>query len=120
MTPTTLDAAATVARIATHKTTLESLYLPWYTYPSTHVSQRTSCLCKYVVNKHGLHMVLVLLFLKHNDTIINVRGGPLEIPGGGVKIQKKQFVQRKMPGKKIRAAITSEKKKSCKQTAKCK
>jgi hypothetical protein len=27
-----------------------------------------------------------------------------------VKIPKKEFVQRKMPGKKIRAAITSEKK----------
>jgi hypothetical protein len=41
---------------------------------------------------------------------ILVRGGPLEIPGGGVKIPPKKFVQRKMPGKKIRAAITSEKK----------
>jgi hypothetical protein len=50
----------------------------------------------------------------------SIRGGPLEIPGGGVKIPKKEFVQRKMPGKKIRAAITSEEKKSCKQTAKCK
>ena len=40
----------------------------------------------------------------------SIRGGPLEIPGGGVKIPKKEFVQRKMPGKKIRAAITSEKK----------
>ena len=48
------------------------------------------------------------------------RGGPLEIPGGGVKIPPKIFVQRKMPGKKIRAAITSEKKTSCKQTAKYK
>jgi hypothetical protein len=47
-----------------------------------------------------------------------VRGGPLEIPGGGVKIPKKKSVQRKMPGKKIRAAITSEKKNTCKQTAK--
>ena len=47
-----------------------------------------------------------------------LRGGPLEIPGGGggVKIPKKKFVQRKMPGKKIRAAITSEKKNSCKQS----
>jgi hypothetical protein len=27
------------------------------------------------------------------------RGGPLEIPGGGVKIPPKKFVQRKMPGK---------------------
>ena len=42
----------------------------------------------------------------------------LEIPGGGLKIPQKTFVQRKMPGKKIRAAITSEKKNSCKQTAK--
>ena len=56
----------------------------------------------------------------------HIRGGPLEIPGGrgggggGGKIPPKKFVQRKMPGKKIRAAITSEKKKSCKQTAKCK
>jgi hypothetical protein len=48
------------------------------------------------------------------------RGGPLEIPGGGLKIPKKKLVQRKMPGKKIRAAITSEKKNSCKQTAKYK
>ena len=30
--------------------------------------------------------------------------------GGGVKIPRKKFVQRKMAGKKIRAAITSEKK----------
>ena len=51
-----------------------------------------------------------------------LRGGPLETPGGGggVKIPPKKFVQRKMPGKKIRAAITSEKKNSCKQTAKYK
>jgi hypothetical protein len=28
-------------------------------------------------------------------------GGSLEIPGGGVKIPKKKFVQRKMPGKKF-------------------
>ena len=49
-----------------------------------------------------------------------LRGGPLEIPGGGMKITPKKFVQRNMPGKKIRATITSEKKKSCKQTAKCK
>jgi hypothetical protein len=40
--------------------------------------------------------------------------------GGGVKIPKKKFVQRKMPGKKSRAASTSEKKNSCKQTAKYK
>ena len=57
-------------------------------------------------------------FLKREDMFL--RGGPLEIPGGGVKIPKKKFVQRKMPGKKIRATITSKKKKSCKQTAKCK
>ena len=30
-----------------------------------------------------------------------VRGGPLEIPGGGVKIPPKKFVQREMPGKKF-------------------
>jgi hypothetical protein len=49
-----------------------------------------------------------------------LRGGPLEIPGGGLKIPKKKLVQRKMPGKQIRAAITSEKKNLCKQTAKYK
>jgi hypothetical protein len=41
---------------------------------------------------------------------MSFRGGPLEIPGGGVKIPPKKFVQRKMPGKKIRAAITHGKK----------
>ena len=47
------------------------------------------------------------------DVMWPVRGGPLEIPGGW------REMQRKMHGNKIRAAITSEKKKSCKQTAKC-
>jgi hypothetical protein len=46
-----------------------------------------------------------------------IRGRPLEIPGGGGGGNSPQkFVQRKI----IRAAIMSEKKKSCKQTAKCK
>jgi hypothetical protein len=34
----------------------------------------------------------------------------IRIPGGGEKIPPKKFVQRKMPGKTICAAITSEKK----------
>ena len=39
------------------------------------------------------------------DVRLKLRGGPLEIPeGGGVKIPPKNFVQRKMPGKKIRAS----------------
>ena len=40
------------------------------------------------------------------DVRLKLRGGPLEIPegGGGVKIPPKKFVQRKMPGKKIRAS----------------
>jgi hypothetical protein len=45
-----------------------------------------------------------------------IRGRPLEIPGGGWKFPPKNSCKEK----KIRAAITSEKKKSCKQTAKCK
>ena len=51
-----------------------------------------------------------------------LRGGPLEIPGGGVKIPPKKFMENEkcLEKLKIRAAITSEKKKSCKQTAKCK
>jgi hypothetical protein len=48
------------------------------------------------------------------------KGRTIRNPGRGVKIPKKNFLQRKMPGKKIRAAITSEKKNSCKQTAKYK
>jgi hypothetical protein len=50
---------------------------------------------------------------------ILVRGRPLEIPGGGVKIPPKKFVQRKMPGKKF-AQPLRQRKKSFKQTAKCK
>ena len=38
------------------------------------------------------------------------RGGPLEIPGGGVKIPPKKFVQRKMPGKTSCSHYVREKK----------
>ena len=38
------------------------------------------------------------------------RGGPLEIPGGGVKIPPKKFVQRKMPGKKFVQPLRQRKK----------
>jgi hypothetical protein len=40
-----------------------------------------------------------------------LRGGPLEIPGGGgVKIPPKKFVQRKMPGKKFVQPLRQRKK----------
>jgi hypothetical protein len=39
-----------------------------------------------------------------------LRGGPLEIPGGGVKIPPKKFVQRKMPGKKFAQPLRQRKK----------
>jgi hypothetical protein len=40
-----------------------------------------------------------------------LRGGPLEIPGGwGVKIPTKNFVQRKMPGKKFAQPLRQRKK----------
>jgi hypothetical protein len=40
-----------------------------------------------------------------------IRGGPLEIPGGGgVKIPPKKFVQRKMPGKKFVQPLRQRKK----------
>jgi hypothetical protein len=48
------------------------------------------------------------------------KGRTIRNPRRGVKIPPKKFVQRKMCGKKIRAAITSEKKNSCKQIAKYK
>jgi hypothetical protein len=38
------------------------------------------------------------------------RGGPLEIPGGGLKIPPKKFVQRKMPGKKFVQPLRQRKK----------
>ena len=52
-----------------------------------------------------------------------LRGGPLEIPGGGGgggggENSPQKIRAKKNAWKKIRAAITSEKKKSCKQTAK--
>ena len=42
----------------------------------------------------------------------SIRGGPLEIPGGGggVKIPKKEFAQRKMPGKKFAQPLRPRKK----------
>jgi hypothetical protein len=51
---------------------------------------------------------------------MNVRGGPLEIPGRVGENSPQKIRAKKNAWKKIRAAITSEKKKSCKQTAKCK
>jgi hypothetical protein len=43
---------------------------------------------------------------------ISLRGGPLEIPGGGGggKIPQKKFVQRKMPGKKFVQPLHQRKK----------
>ena len=43
------------------------------------------------------------------------RGGPLQIPGGGVTIPPKKFPQGKFFPKKIRASSTPSKKSSCKQ-----
>ena len=67
-----------------------------------------------------------LFFFSLSDAGIrgnHIRGGPLEIPGGrgrGCENSPKKIRAKKNAWKKIRAAITSEKKKSCKQTAKCK
>ena len=44
------------------------------------------------------------------ELVLTLRGGPLEIPGGGVKIPPKKFVQRKMPGKKFVQALRQRKK----------
>jgi hypothetical protein len=50
-----------------------------------------------------------------------LRGGPLEIPGGGGgENSQKKFVQGKMLGKKFVQPLRQRKKKSCKQTAKYK
>jgi hypothetical protein len=64
------------------------------------------------LNSHKLQHTFVHLII--------LRGGPLEIPGGGGENSPKKIRAKKNAWKKIRAAITSEKKNSCKQTSKYK
>jgi hypothetical protein len=56
------------------------------------------------------HNIVQSCFHRYCNSLIVFRGGPLEIPGGGVKIPPKKFVQRKMPGKKFVQPLRQRKK----------